>query len=231
MATAARHGDAGGGMGGDSDGDVAPAPPVLHSALRVTQGPTALHPGDPLSFTLGTPRPAPWGSPALSLKIPCPCTPILPHPTAPGVGERRHSSPQWPLGPHRVSRNLRDTGARAGMRCRDTVPELSTVAQGRGSQSGTETGRAWGFWGAEPGPCCSTRSVPPTPTPALGTLSPPATCPGPQTQGPSAVAGPAAGTAAEQLWPRALGEWREHEGHRGGTELSQGGSSLSSVVN
>lgn len=117
-----------GGMGGDSDGDMAPALPVLRSTLRVTQGPSALLPEGPLS---PQPHPAPsnwpWG------------------------GERSHSSPQWPLGPHHMFRNLRDTGAQAGMRRRDTVPELSTVAED--PKPGLRLAEPGDFRGVEPGPC------------------------------------------------------------------------------
>lgn len=87
---------------------------VMGTQPQHCQSSCAPHSGshrDPLPCTLGTPNP----------KVPCSHTPILPHPTGPGGGERRHSSPRWPLGPHHSPRKLRDTGAQAGMRCRDSA--------------------------------------------------------------------------------------------------------------
>lgn len=154
MATAARHGDAGGGMGGDSGGDKAPALPVLlHSTLGHT----------------GTHSPAPQRSPVPTPPS-CPTQPVL----GEVRGDTAHSDGPWALSTCPGSPGAPGPG---WDEVQDRVPELSTVAQGRRSQSRTKTGRAWGFWGLDPGPCCLTRHVSPIPSAALGTLNPPATCP------------------------------------------------------
>lgn len=186
-----------GGMGGDSNGDMAPALPVLHSTPRVTQGPSALHHGDPLPC---------------SLKVPCPHSPILPHPTGLGRREETQLTPMA-LGP---SAHVQEPQGHRGPGW-DEVQGHSPRAQhrGRGSQARTKTGRAWGFWGVEPGPCYLTRHMPPTPSCALD--------PQPSSHmswhsGAITTAWPCygdTGRAALATGTGAQGEQREHRGAQG----------------
>lgn len=118
---------------------------------RWGHGPSTASPALHTQGHTGTLGPAPWGPPALLPEGPL--SP-QPHPAPsnwPWGGERSHSSPQWPLGPHHMFRNLRDTGAQAGMRRRDTVPELSTVAED--PKPGLRLAEPGDFRGVEPGPC------------------------------------------------------------------------------